>query len=165
MAYASWSVVFGEQPTAAKWNILGTNDASFNDGTGLPIANSAGAVVTTGEATSSTSYTDLATTTDTVTVTVGTNAKALVILSAAPVSNTSGTLSYISFAASGANTIASSDTRALYVGALTGLSQGQGSWGYMATGLTPGSTTFKMKYRVSGGSTTFSNRYISVITI
>lgn len=30
MAYASWSVVFGEQPTAAKWNILGTNDAYFN---------------------------------------------------------------------------------------------------------------------------------------
>lgn len=35
MAYSSWSVVFGEQPSAAKWNILGTNDASFNDGTGL----------------------------------------------------------------------------------------------------------------------------------
>lgn len=35
MAYASWSVVFGEQPSAAKWNILGTNDASFNDGTGV----------------------------------------------------------------------------------------------------------------------------------
>lgn len=35
MAYTSWSVVFGEQPSAAKWNILGTNDASFNDGTGL----------------------------------------------------------------------------------------------------------------------------------
>lgn len=35
MAYVSWSVVFGEQPTAAKWNILGTNDASFNDGTGI----------------------------------------------------------------------------------------------------------------------------------
>lgn len=30
MAYASWSVVFGEQPSAAKWNILGTNDADFN---------------------------------------------------------------------------------------------------------------------------------------
>lgn len=30
MAYASWSVVFGEQPSAAKWNILGTNDAHFN---------------------------------------------------------------------------------------------------------------------------------------
>lgn len=35
MAYASWSVAFGEQPSAAKWNILGTNDASFNDGTGI----------------------------------------------------------------------------------------------------------------------------------
>lgn len=35
MAYASFSVVFGEQPSAAKWNILGTNDASFNDGTGI----------------------------------------------------------------------------------------------------------------------------------
>jgi len=35
MAYAAWSVVFGEQPSAAKWNILGTNDASFNDGSGI----------------------------------------------------------------------------------------------------------------------------------
>lgn len=35
MAYAAWSVVAGEQPTAAKWNILGTNDASFNDGSGI----------------------------------------------------------------------------------------------------------------------------------
>lgn len=31
MAYASWSVVAGEQPSAAKWNILGTNDAFFED--------------------------------------------------------------------------------------------------------------------------------------
>lgn len=30
MAYASWSVVFGEQPSAAKWNILGSNDAWFD---------------------------------------------------------------------------------------------------------------------------------------
>lgn len=35
MAYAAWSVTFGEQPSASKWNILGTNDASFNDGTGI----------------------------------------------------------------------------------------------------------------------------------
>lgn len=30
MAYASWSVTSLEQPTLAKWNILGTNDAYFN---------------------------------------------------------------------------------------------------------------------------------------
>jgi hypothetical protein len=35
MAYAAWSVIAGEQPTTSKWNILGTNDASFNDGSGL----------------------------------------------------------------------------------------------------------------------------------
>lgn len=35
MAYQAWSVVAGEQPSAAKWNILGSNDASFNDGTGI----------------------------------------------------------------------------------------------------------------------------------
>jgi len=35
MSYAAWSVIAGEQPTAAKWSILGTNDASFNDGTGI----------------------------------------------------------------------------------------------------------------------------------
>lgn len=35
MAYVAWSVVYGEQPSAAKWNILGTNDASFNDGSGI----------------------------------------------------------------------------------------------------------------------------------
>lgn len=31
MTYSAWSVVFGEQPSAAKWNILGTNDAHFNN--------------------------------------------------------------------------------------------------------------------------------------
>lgn len=29
MAYTSWSVIYGEQPSASKWNILGTNDAHF----------------------------------------------------------------------------------------------------------------------------------------
>lgn len=35
MAYQSWSVVFGEQPSAAKWNIIGTNMSGFNDGTAI----------------------------------------------------------------------------------------------------------------------------------
>lgn len=33
--YAPWSVIAGEQPTTAKWNILGTNDGSFNTGQGF----------------------------------------------------------------------------------------------------------------------------------
>jgi hypothetical protein len=35
MAYTAWSVVFGEQPTAAKWNQLGANDAGFKDGANI----------------------------------------------------------------------------------------------------------------------------------
>lgn len=35
MSYNAWSVVFGEVPTDTKWNILGSNDDSFNDGTGI----------------------------------------------------------------------------------------------------------------------------------
>lgn len=35
MAYTAWNVVFGEQPTAAKWNQLGQNDAGFKDGTNI----------------------------------------------------------------------------------------------------------------------------------
>lgn len=52
MAYASWSVTFGEQPSAAKWNILGTNDAFFDaivEATGMPlqiVGNSTTAVAT-----------------------------------------------------------------------------------------------------------------------
>lgn len=35
MSYTAWSVVFGEVPSETKWNILGANDDSFNDGTGI----------------------------------------------------------------------------------------------------------------------------------
>jgi len=35
MGYSAISFSAGEQPTTAKWNILGSNDASFNDGTGI----------------------------------------------------------------------------------------------------------------------------------
>lgn len=35
MSYSADSFVAGEQPTTSKWNKLFTNDASFNDGTGI----------------------------------------------------------------------------------------------------------------------------------
>jgi hypothetical protein len=33
--YTAWSVIAGEQPTTAKWNVLGSNDGSFNTGVGM----------------------------------------------------------------------------------------------------------------------------------
>jgi hypothetical protein len=35
MAYVAWSVIFGEVPSASKWNLLGANDAAFNSGGGV----------------------------------------------------------------------------------------------------------------------------------
>lgn len=101
MAYAAWSVVAGEQPTAAKWNILGTNDASFNDGTGIgtnaiAAASLATTAITLGYAeitsnfsTSSTSFVDV--TGLTVTVTVPAGGRRILIMIGATGVNTGST--------------------------------------------------------------------------
>lgn len=168
MGYTAGSFTAGQQPTTAQWNVLWSNDASFNDGTG--IANGAitasklatgatTASVATNENTTSTSYTDLATATDTVTVTIGANGLALVIITAEFFNSTSGNM-FVSFVASGANTIAASDTNGLLAGTLT-----QASWSKVLTGLSAGSTTFKLKYRVSAGTGNFLNRSISVVPL
>lgn len=52
MAYTAFSVVFGEQPSASKWNTLGANDAGFRDGTNFAWGTSA--VLTGGQKTTST---------------------------------------------------------------------------------------------------------------
>lgn len=68
MAYTAWSVVYGEQPTAAKWNQLGANDAGFRDGTNFALNNNvipANALATNsillGSATRSTDFTTTST--------------------------------------------------------------------------------------------------------
>lgn len=48
MAYVPINFVFGEQPSAAKWNILAANDAAFNSGGGvLPTGLSLSGSITT----------------------------------------------------------------------------------------------------------------------
>lgn len=120
------------------------------------------ATVATSETTTSTSYTDLATVTDTVTVTIGANGAALIVVSC-EFSNSGANTTWMSWAASGANTIAASDAVAFTQGASA--ARFGGSRVAYRTGLTPGSTTFKAKYRVSGGTGTFLNRNILVIPL
>lgn len=121
------------------------------------------ALVATAQTTTSTSFTDLATTTDTVTATIGANGLALVIISSRISNTDSAAGGFVGFAASGTNTIAVSDANSLNMRTSTGAPDSQASWTYLATGLTPGSTTFKMKYRVTAGTGTFTNRRITVI--
>jgi len=113
------------------------------------------------ESTTSATYTDLATTTDQVTVTIGQSGTAIMFLSALLYNSVPG-WSYIGYVASGANTIAVAD-------AITAFSsQGGAGWQFgitiILTALSPGATTFKMKYKATTSTTgSFGNRRIAVI--
>lgn len=122
------------------------------------------ASVATQENTSSTSYVDLATTTDTVTATIGASGKALVFLSA-DINNSSSAAGYMSFAMSGANTAAASDAMAIMARAFVSSGNFTNTVGVplLLTGLSAGSTVFKAKYRASSGTAQFQYRRIAVI--
>lgn len=184
MAYAAWSVIAGEVPTTTKWNILGTNDAGFNDGTaigaGAIVAASLAsasvtpnklnlapvtATVATAEATSSTTYANLTTVTDTVTIVIGSNGLAIVSFSSKMSGNTGNEQSFTSFAVSGANSAVATDTRSVVEGAVAGKPFAASSGIFLLSGLTAGSTTFKMQYRTTLGTCTISDRSIFAIPL
>jgi hypothetical protein len=125
------------------------------------------ASVATNESTTSTTFTDLATVTDTVTVTIGQSGVAFVMLSAL-ISTASGYGGDMGFALSGANTQAANVLNAIVVNAvLTGVSGCDHQVGgtFFVQGLVPGATTFKAKYAASGGASypaQFANRQITV---
>ena len=121
------------------------------------------AFVATSEAYATAAWGDCATTTDQVTVTIGQSGVALVFISASISLNATGGAGYMSIAASGANTIAAGNAPNMFYQA-PGASYG-GQSGNMAPlqGLSPGSTTFKLKYYVQGGSANFSARAITVV--
>lgn len=128
-------------------------------GTGASNSEAVGASSTT----TSTSYT--ATLADTivtsVTVVIGANGLALVNIGGFAV-NSGANINTISVAASGTNTIASSDNRAFQT---VGTSGTQAGIPTLWTGLNPGSTTFTLQYKVSAGTGTFAARRLSVIPL
>lgn len=128
------------------------------------------ASVATSETTTSTTYADLTTTTDSVTVTVGANGLALISIMSAVADSITLALVFVSVAVSGASTVAASDANGFEFQNVTANGTNQLGVTYILTGLTPGSTTFKMKYRVQTGGSgagtgTFSNRRISVVPL
>ena len=124
----------------------------------------ASATVATAQSTSSATYTDLATAGPAVTVTTGT--KALVIVTGG-MRDTGGTdnVGFMSYAVSGATTIAASDTTAISFVSTT-ISAGKVfrfSAASVAT-LTAGSNTFTAKYRTQN-DTEYTNRAIFVMNL
>lgn len=119
--------------------------------------------VTTSESTTSAAYTDVATPGPAVTVTTGT--RAIVAVTSIVQNSSASQNSYASYAVSGASSIAATDDRAVIITAAAINQTLRGAAVYMETGLTAGSNTFTMKYRVTGGTGSFQNRRIVVIPL
>lgn len=159
--------------TAAEANDIVENVEALADGTGLndgavaPDKLALGATdntVATSQGTSSTTYTDLATTGPAVTVTVPASGKVLVTLGAEITQGGVGT-GRATYAISGATTQAAADATmpSIRNGNAGSIHSGGTK---LVTGLTPGSTTFTLKYRTgTSGTCTYANRYISVIPV
>ncbi|MBM7788846.1 hypothetical protein [Tenggerimyces flavus] len=118
-------------------------------------------IVATNQTTTSTTYTDLATQGPDVTVTTGT--QAIVTVTSIIKNDTVGQNSYASYNVSGATTIAADDPRAVFITASSTGGAIRASTMYLETGLTAGSNTFRMKYRVTANTGTFGERMIVVI--
>jgi hypothetical protein len=130
-----------------------------------PISNVASAQVLTAQTTTSTSYTDLATSGPAVTLTTGTSALVLVIAGYVNTSSV-GPGCAMSFAVSGATTIAASDNFRGTLSADSGYNASSISMLTKLTTLTAGSNTFTAKYRQTSASTgEYANRSITVWAI
>lgn len=123
------------------------------------------ALVATAQTTTNVAYVDLATSGPAVTIL--TNTKALVTVACAMNDTSNADVNmYMSYAVSGATTIAASDTTAMRaVSPVVSNSVRFSRQSYLTT-LTAGSNTFTAKYRVLGGDTAeYSDRSISVIAL
>lgn len=125
--------------------------------------NSDSAEVTTSQTTTSTSYTDLTTSGPAVTVTTGT--KALVIITSQIQPTAVDQSALMSYAVSGATTIAANDKFCLFIrgSGTNGQNMFRASSAFMIENLTAGSNTFTAKYRVVAGTSEYTNRQITVI--
>ncbi len=123
--------------------------------------------VATTETTASASFTNIATPGPLVTVNIGQNGAALVVLSAGLSNNTGAAYAVMGYAVSGANTIAANFLNSLAnqtPGGVSSVNEIFASYVQLLTGLTPGVTTFTAKYEIiTAGTATFRNRYITVI--
>lgn len=122
--------------------------------------------VATSQGTSSTTYTNLATTGPQVaSLTTGTNA--LAFASASCSHNTNTAFALFSIAVTGASTIACTDAESFQFqpAAFSGSSSRATYCRHFDGTLTPGANTFTMQYRTSAGSAFFDSRALTMIAL
>lgn len=120
--------------------------------------------VGTSQSTTSTAYVALATAQE-ITVTVGPSGQLLVGINCSTGNSGADLQSRMSFALSGANTLAASNANAAHFQAYQNNAFQQVSKVQLLTGLNPGSTTVAARFNVTGGTGEFSNRTIWAIPL
>lgn len=115
------------------------------------------------ETTSTTSYTDLNTVGPSISVTTGT--RALVFWVSTLSNSTANVSGTIGITVSGATSVAANDNQALIVPLWDALNPKRLGIAELFTGLTAGSNTFTMKYKVSAGNGTFGKRQLIVMAL
>ena len=123
----------------------------------------ASARVATAETRTLTTYGALTTAGPAVSVTCGT--EALVWITCDLMNGNAGAFSLVSVGISGATTRTGSDNYALTYQSSVANDRMAATYLYHATGLTAGSNTFGLKYKVSAGTGTFRHRYIAVLPL
>lgn len=153
-------------------NLLETVPAKATAGSQIFVSTGANAIaartptanlVGTSETTASTSYVDLATPGPAVTVTTG--GVAIIIITALERNSTAGSAAKMSFAISGATTLAANDAHCLLHISATINAALTASAVILQSGLTAGANTFTAKYCVDSGTGNFINRRIAVIPL
>lgn len=121
--------------------------------------------IQTTESTTSTSWTDLSTTGPSVVLSVPNSGMVLVLFSSWININSTVQEAFVGLAVSGANSI--SPTTDVCVSHRPKTTDGAGTRGthVLLTGLNPGSTTFRMKYEVTGATGDFRRRRLTVIPL
>lgn len=164
--------------TAAQWNAsvrdnllmtapaLATTAGSHFAATGAnAIAQRTSAVngINTLQTTSSATYTNLATTGPTLTMTTG--PMALIMMSSRVSNSTVSANAWVSYAVTGASAISASDNYALSYDSPVAGSTLYATYATIEAGLTAGSNTITMQYRASSGTGTFANRRLAVFPL
>jgi hypothetical protein len=124
---------------------------------------SAASVATTQSSSTIGSYLDLTTPGPALTLTTGTIA--IVMFSASMSNNSTNSATFTSVAVSGASSVAASDAWCLLFDGNAASNFSRGTGAHIFTGLTAGSNTFTMKYKVGSSTGNFSNREINVIPL
>lgn len=115
------------------------------------------ATVATVQTTTSTSFTDLATSGPAVTIETGTAAEVTLYTQCSV--DTATQFVVMGFAVSGASTVAAADNRSIGKSDTGNVLKAGAT--FLVEGLTPGSNTFTCKYRVTGGTGSYNDRRIT----